>query len=221
MYLVKPLSLSGQGVWQIHNVSARPLNAYRGKHRSGEKSTLWTNQYRSRPQLSESFEGHWSIPFPGDIRMDQSLVHTFSWGNSSGPMVLKVLQKFPPTLVLVHGWLFPAFSDSEHPIFSPLFKNSRNTQRKTPWLFQHVLTVLVFRSWVLLLPRLPPWSRSLRLFPWASIFALWALGHCLDLLPATPPPPVQKKKTGRTAHCFTAQGGTRRNTVYCETREVG
>ena len=39
--------------------------------------------------------------------MDQSLVHTFSWGNSYGPMVLKVLQKFPPTLVLVHGWLFP------------------------------------------------------------------------------------------------------------------
>ena len=39
--------------------------------------------------------------------MDQSLVHTFSWGNSSGPMVLKVLLKFPPTLALVHGWLFP------------------------------------------------------------------------------------------------------------------
>ena len=41
--------------------------------------------------------------------MDQSLVHTFSWGNSYGPIVLKVLQKFPPTLALVHGWLFPAF----------------------------------------------------------------------------------------------------------------
>ena len=40
--------------------------------------------------------------------MDQSLVHTFSWGNSYGPMVLKVLQRFPPTLVLVHRWLFPA-----------------------------------------------------------------------------------------------------------------
>ena len=51
---------------------------------------------------------HWSIPFPGEIRMDQSLVQTFSWGNSYGPMVLKVLLKFPPTLVLVHRWLFPA-----------------------------------------------------------------------------------------------------------------
>ena len=40
--------------------------------------------------------------------MDQSLVHNFSWGNPYGPMVLKVLQNFPPTLVLVHGWLFPA-----------------------------------------------------------------------------------------------------------------
>ena len=25
-------------------------------------------------------------------------------------MVLKVLLKFPPTLALVHGWLFPAFA---------------------------------------------------------------------------------------------------------------
>ena len=66
------------------------------------------DQYRSRPKLSENLEGHWSIPFPGEIRMDQSLVHTLSWGNSYGPMVLKVLQEFPPTLVLVHGWLFPA-----------------------------------------------------------------------------------------------------------------
>ena len=41
------------------------------------------------------------------IHMDQSLGHTFSWGNSYGPMVLKVLLKFPPTLALVHGWLFP------------------------------------------------------------------------------------------------------------------
>ena len=39
--------------------------------------------------------------------MDQSLVHTFSWGNLHGPMVLKVLLKFPPKPVLVHGWLFP------------------------------------------------------------------------------------------------------------------
>ena len=65
------------------------------------------DQYRSRPKLSENFAGHWSIPFSGEIHMDQSLVHTFSWGNSYGPMVLKVFQKFPPTLVLVHGWLFP------------------------------------------------------------------------------------------------------------------
>ena len=69
------------------------------------------DQYRSRPKLSENFERHWSIQISGEIHMDQSLVHTFSWGNSYGPMVLKVLQKFPPTLVLVHGWLFPAKTD--------------------------------------------------------------------------------------------------------------
>ena len=66
------------------------------------------DQYRSRLKLSENFQDHWSMPISGEIHMDQSLVHTFSWGNSYGPMVLKVLQKFPPTLVLVHGWLPPA-----------------------------------------------------------------------------------------------------------------
>ena len=65
------------------------------------------DQYRSRLKLSENFERHWSILISGEIHMDQSLVHTFSWGNSYGPMVLKVFLKFPPTLVLVHGWLFP------------------------------------------------------------------------------------------------------------------
>ena len=29
------------------------------------------DQYRSRLKLSENFERHWSIPFPGEIRMDQ------------------------------------------------------------------------------------------------------------------------------------------------------
>ena len=66
------------------------------------------DQCRSRLKLSENFERHWSILIPGEIHMDQSLVHTFSWGNSYGPIVLKVLLKFPPALVLVHGWLFPA-----------------------------------------------------------------------------------------------------------------
>ena len=65
------------------------------------------DQYRSVLKLSENFERHWSILISGEIHMDQSLVHTFSWGNSYGPMVLKFLLKFPPTLVLVHGWLFP------------------------------------------------------------------------------------------------------------------
>ena len=64
-------------------------------------------QYRSRLKLSENSERHWSTLISGEIHMDQSLVHTFSWGNLYGPMVLKVLQKFPPKPALVHGWLFP------------------------------------------------------------------------------------------------------------------
>ena len=64
---------------------------------------------------------------------------------------------------------------------------------RPPGLLQHVLTVLVFWSWVLLLPRLPSWSRSLRLFPWDSILLLGSLGICLDLLPAAPRSPVQKR----------------------------
>ena len=57
--------------------------------------------------------------------MDQSLVHTFSWGNSYGPMVLKVFLKFPPTLILVHGWLFPGTAGTFR-------KEFRKNSGKTP-----------------------------------------------------------------------------------------
>ena len=53
------------------------------------------DQCRSRLKLWENFERRWSIPISGEIHMDQSLVHTFSWGNSYAPMVHKVLLKFP------------------------------------------------------------------------------------------------------------------------------
>ena len=43
-----------------------------------------------KTEISENFEHHWSILMSGEIHMDQSLVHTFSWGNSYGPMVRKV-----------------------------------------------------------------------------------------------------------------------------------
>ena len=51
----------------------------------------------SRPKLSENFEGHWSIPLPGEIQMDQSLVHTFSWWNSYGQWSWKFFKSFPYT----------------------------------------------------------------------------------------------------------------------------
>ena len=73
-----------------------------------------------------------------------------------------------------------------------------------PGLLQHVLTVLIFWSWVLLLPRLPPWSRSLRLFACASILLYGPLDICLDLLPSAPIPPVQKRDA---QHMFSQHRG--------------
>ena len=75
-------------------------------------------------------------------------------------------------------------------------------KERPPGLIQHVLTVLVFSSCVLLLPRLPPSSRILRLFPWASSLLHGPLGICLDLLPAAPLSPVQKRDVRRSSRCF-------------------
>ena len=80
------------------------------------------------------------------------------------------------------------------------------SEERPPGLIEHVLTVLVFLSWVLLQPRLPPSSRSLRLFPCASILLHAPLDICLDLLPAAPLPPVQKQDA---QHKFLQQRGAR------------
>ena len=68
-----------------------------------------------------------------------------------------------------------------------------NIRERPPGLIQHVLTVLVFWSWVLLRPWLPPSPRSFKLFPCPSILLHWPLDICLDLLPAAPRPPMQKR----------------------------
>ena len=70
-------------------------------------------------------------------------------------------------------------------------------RERRPGLIRYVLTVLVFLFWVLLLPRPSPSCRNLRLCPWAwaSILLHEPLDICLDLLPAAPPPPVQKWDT--------------------------
>ena len=77
-------------------------------------------------------------------------------------------------------------------------------RERPPGLIQHVLTVLVFLFWGLLLPRHPPSSRSLILCPWASILLHGPLDICLDLLSAAPPPPVQKRTYST---CFYSTGG--------------
>ena len=73
-----------------------------------------------------------------------------------------------------------------------------------PGLLQHVLTVLVFWSWVLLLPRLPPWSRSLRLFPWASVLLYGPLDIDWICCPQLPHHPC---KNGTHSTCFYSTGG--------------
>ena len=75
---------------------------------------------------------------------------------------------------------------------SPL-KNQRFCQAKTPWVAPACADCPGFLVWVLLLPRPPPSARSLRLCPCASILLHGPLDICLDLLPATPPPPVQNR----------------------------
>ena len=60
-------------LWQMFKINQAHTydpGCHLQKWRTG-RSTLWTNAGRS-----------------GEIHMDQSLVHTLSWGNSHGPMVL-------------------------------------------------------------------------------------------------------------------------------------
>ena len=73
-----------------------------------------------------------------------------------------------------------------------------------PGLFQHVLTVLIFWSWVLLLPRLPCWSRSLKLFPCASILLYGPLDIAWICCPKLPHHPC---KNGTHSTCFYSTGG--------------
>ena len=67
------------------------------------------DQCRSRLKLPENLEPHWSIPFSWGNSYGSNIGPYLFLRNSYGPMVLKVLQKFPPAPAPVHGWLFPAY----------------------------------------------------------------------------------------------------------------
>ena len=87
---------------------------------------------------------------------------------------------------------------------APMALPDSDFRERPPGLIQHVLTVLVFWSWVLLLPRLPPSSRSLRLFLCASICFMvsWTFAWiCCPQLPFHP----CKNRTHST--CFYSTGG--------------
>ena len=71
-------------------------------------------------------------------------------------------------------------------------------------MLQHVLTVLAFWSWVLLLPRLPPWFRSLRLFPSPSILLYGPFDIVWICCPQLPHHPC---KNGTHSTCFYSTGG--------------
>ena len=119
------------------NVFQDPLSTTSPTWRTTEVTTVPTtcdepdreehsmDQCRSRLKLSENFERHWSILISGVIHMDQSLVNTFSWGKSYGPMVLKIFLKFPPALVLVRGC-------SSQPEPSEPFSQEQNVELEPP-----------------------------------------------------------------------------------------
>ena len=82
------------------------------------KSTLWTNAGQDR-NFQRALSAIGPYEFPREIRMDRSSVHTFSWGNSYGPMVLKVLLKFPPSICTVgfqgvSSWPVPYHAPRAH-----------------------------------------------------------------------------------------------------------
>ena len=100
--------------------------------------------------------------------------------------------------------------DSESPIRIAAYQCLAATvafRERPSGLIQHVLTVLAFLSWVLLRPRPPPFSRSLRVCPWTGILLHGPLDNLLGLAARS-----SRTKTGRTAQVFAAQGRTRRHT---------
>ena len=112
----------------------------RGKTPKRTHGSIFVHQGRALygpiPVKTGTFRELWAPlvhTFSWGIHMDQSLVYTFSWGKSYGPMVVKVRQKFPPTLVLVHGWLFPVHVQGTRSLqFSAAFKGSVHSRFSMP-----------------------------------------------------------------------------------------
>ena len=99
------------------------------RRRSARTKKASTKGVSTIRAISEKFSGN-STPWTdtgvdlnfqrdlGAINSEEKFKGKFVWtngplpsfqGNSYGPMALKVLLKFPPTLALVHGLLFPIF----------------------------------------------------------------------------------------------------------------
>ena len=86
-------------------------------------------------------------------------------------------------------------------------------RERPPGLINHVLTVLVFRSWVLVTPHLPSLQhKRLQVCPWPSIFAFTALRAnswiCCPQLPYHP-----SKNGMHSTYAFAAQGVTHKGSI--------
>ena len=111
---------------------------------------------------------------------------------------------WPPFPEIGRNRPFPPFFCLFRPFPEGLKSTWKIQKTEEKGLFPHVLAVLVFWSWVLLLPRLPPSSQSLRLLPWASIllYGPWDIAWiCCPQLHHHP------CKNGTHSTCFYSTGG--------------
>ena len=116
--------------------------------KSQNKEEHSMDQCRSRLKLSEDFERYWSIRISGDIHMDQSLVHTFSWGNSYGPIGPESSSRVSP-YTSIGPWMAPPSKIGNAAIFQIAVKSQRFEIAERPAKLQ-LNRLLIFKN--LLMP---------------------------------------------------------------------
>ena len=97
-----------------------------------------------------------------------------------------------------------------YPLGAGFARPNPKFRERPPGLIQHVLTVLVFLSWVLLLPALHLRLGASDCAPGLAALAFCFLGPWTFAWICCPQPPQPVQKPGRSAQVFAAQGGTRR-----------
>ena len=187
---------------QLRIANSVPLTGQRTEHvKTGHvKTDRFRGHFRGR------FRGHPRGTFRGDFRGEVldglKQGNERSWALSWAPS-----WALSWALSWAHSWTHSWGQISQFACSVLVrLRQGEQIRERPPRLIQHVLTVLVFWSLVLLQPRLPPSSRSLRLVLYPSILLHGPLDVCLDLLPAAPLPPVQKRDA---QHKFLQHRGAR------------